>query len=188
MSVPALSCPVPSPDTCHVCCPRRFLPCYVLFCPILCSQNDGDVAILGTFRYRSCDSHPFREGLLLEDIVRKKTGHGPAPPPAPSGFSNEAGPGGYSPVSDADSNPGELDKDMTEDVMLLSGMISEGYPTVQADAASVVAGLTSRGERFAEASRLVVLCVLCVLCVLFVCMCIVCMCIVCCVCMCVRFP
>ena len=47
----------------------------------------------------------------------------------------------------ADEKLEELDEDMTEDVMLLSGMIRQGFPTVQADAASVVAGLTSTGER-----------------------------------------
>ena len=71
--------------------------------------------------------------------------------PAPMGFFMQAG--GYSgpPPPDlafpADEKLEELDEDMTNDVLLLSGMIREGFPTVQADAASVVAGLTSTGEQ-----------------------------------------
>lgn len=101
------------------------------------------IMIAGTFRYRPSPSHPYGEGLMLESIMPKPPGH--APPL--SGFLMQAGgcPGssGAHPDFAADEPPEELDEEMTEDVMHLSGMIREGFPAVQADAASVVAGLTA---------------------------------------------
>ncbi|CAN0425052.1 unnamed protein product [Laminaria digitata] len=104
--------------------------------------NQESVAVVGSLKYRLCQSHAYGEGLALEPI--KPPGHGPPPSGFPGGMPMEAG--GYLGSSPADreaESPEELDQDMTEDVMLLSGMIREGFPTVQADAASVVAGLTA---------------------------------------------